>query len=97
MQLKNPAVAGTLESSDVQITLRPNPQGGIELSLESVVRAMFGDSIRETVLQVLREFQIEDALVEVNDKGALDHVIRSRMQAAVCRATGCRYDWSKED
>ncbi len=26
MELKKPAVAGTLESSDVQIMLRPNPR-----------------------------------------------------------------------
>jgi hypothetical protein len=28
VEIKKPAVAGTLESSDVQITLRPNPQNG---------------------------------------------------------------------
>ena len=33
MILKKPAMAGTLESSDVQITLRPNPNGGVQLNL----------------------------------------------------------------
>ena len=35
MELKKPAVAGTLESSDVQITLRPNPGQGIQIELQS--------------------------------------------------------------
>ncbi len=97
MELKKPAVAGTLESSDVQITLRPNPGQGLELELESVVKTIFGDAIRKTVLDTLAEFEVCDALVIVNDKGALDHVIQARMQAAICRAAECGYDWSKED
>ena len=47
MILKKPAMAGTLESSDVQITLRPNPNGGVQLNLRSDVMAQFGDAIRE--------------------------------------------------
>ena len=37
MELKKPAVAGTLESSDVQIMLRPNPGEGIHIDLKSDV------------------------------------------------------------
>ncbi len=72
MELKKPAMAGTLESSDVQITLRPNPGRGIQIDLKSDVKAMFGDAIEATVRAVLDEFGVEDALVDVNDKGALD-------------------------
>lgn len=97
MELKKPAVAGTLESSDVQITLYPNPGQGIRIQLESDVKALFGDAIEATVRDVLREFQVTDALVEVNDKGALDFAIRARMECAVCRAAEVRYDWGKED
>ena len=35
--------------------------------------------------------------VAIHDKGALDFVIRSRMQCAVCRAAEGKYDWGKED
>ena len=52
MELKKPAVAGTLESSDVQITLRPNEGEGINIQLTSDVQAMFGDAIEATVRQV---------------------------------------------
>lgn len=97
MELKKPAVAGTLESSDVQITLRPNPGQGIQIHLESDVKTLFGDAIEATVREVLDEFQVTDALVEINDKGALDFAIRARMECAVCRAAEIRYDWGKED
>lgn len=96
MEIKKPALAGTLESSDVRITLRPNPERGIKIALESNVVAMFGDAIEATVRKVLEEFGVSDALVDINDKGALDLVIRSRMQCAICRAAEIRYDWGKE-
>lgn len=97
MELKKPAVAGTLESSDVQVTLRPNPGKGIQISLISDVKALFGQTIEATVRDVLAEFGVSDALVEINDKGALDFAIRARMQCAVCRAAEIRFDWGKED
>ena len=97
MELKQAAVVGTLESSDLQITLQPNEGCGIEIELQSIVKAQFGDAIEETVRAVLAEFEVTDALVILNDKGALDRVIRSRMQAAVCRAAQIKYDWTRED
>ena len=97
MELKKPAVAGTLESSDVQITLRPNPGQGIQINLRSDVKAMFGDAIEATVRSVLAEFDVKDALVDVNDKGALDFAIRARMECAVCRAAEAPFDWGRSD
>lgn len=97
MELKKPAVAGTLESSDVQITLRPNPGQGIQINLQSDVKAMFGGAIEATVRNVLAEFDVKDALVDVNDKGALDFAIRARMECAVCRAAGVGFDWGRSD
>ena len=69
MELKKPAMAGTMESSDVQITLRPNPGQGIVVQLQSDVKVTFGDAIEETVRAVLAEFDVRDALVDVKDKG----------------------------
>ena len=97
MEIKKPAVAGTLESSDCQITIRPNPGHGIEIDLESDVKVMFGDSIMETVKRTLEEFQVSDAEVEIRDRGALDCVIKSRMQCVICRGAEEHYDWSRED
>ena len=58
---------------------------------------MFGDQIRATVEEVFASFGIEDAIVELVDKGAIDCVIRARTQAAICRATGTKFNWEGED
>lgn len=97
MVLKKSAMAGTLESSDVMITVAPNAGNGIEIELQSDVAAQFGDSIRETIKKVLKELEVADALVSVLDKGALDCAIRARMRCAVCRAAEVQYDWTRED
>ena len=97
MELKKPAMAGTTESSDILITLRPNPAGGIVIDLKSDVMTTFGDAIEATIRQVLREFDVQDAWVSAVDKGALDFAIRARMQCAICRAAEIEYDWSRED
>ena len=97
MILKKPAMAGTLESSDVQITLRPNPNGGVQLNLRSDVLAQFGDAIRDTVMEELKKCDLNDVVVDVEDKGALDFVIRSRLQCAICRGAEISYNWAEED
>ena len=97
MKIQQSAVAGTMESSDVMVTVRPNPGKGLEIGIKSVVLSMFGDQIRATVEEVFASFGIEDAIVELVDKGAIDCVIRARTQAAICRATGTKYNWEGED
>ena len=97
MQVKQPAVAGTLESSDIQIRVLPNPGGGLDIQLESIVLSQFGSAIRATLRAVLDEFGITEASVDAVDKGALDWVIRARMQAACLRACGESFNWKGED
>ena len=97
MEIKQAAIVGTLESSDIQISIFPNPGNGLEIQLQSVVKALYGDAIIATMTEVLNAFGITDALVDAADRGALDWVIRARMQAACCRATGIKYDWKGED
>ena len=55
------------------------------------------DVYKRQVQEVLNEFEVRDADISLVDKGALDCVIRSRMQAVILRASGEQYDWSKED
>ena len=81
------ATAGTLESSDVFVTLEP-AASGVEIEIDSVVQNQFGDSIRQTVEEVLAELQVENAKLSVVDRGALDCVIRARVETAVLRGKG---------
>lgn len=97
MKLIKPALAGTLESSDIQITIAPNPGQGIQIELESVVKAQFGDAIENTVHQVLQQMDVTEAHVQLVDKGALDCVIRARLQCAICQSAQQPYNWAWED
>ena len=97
MEIKQAAIVGTLESSDIQISIMPNSGQGLEIQLQSAVKAQFGDSIIATMTEVLESFGITDAFVDAVDRGALDWVIRARMQAACCQATLTKFDWKGED
>lgn len=87
MEIKNRAVAGTLESSDAYVEVEPGT-GSLELELESVVMAQFGEEIRTAVRNVLGELGVENARVRVVDRGALECVIRARVETAVLRGKG---------
>lgn len=87
MVIEKPAVAGTLESSDAQITVEPG-EGTVELTIESSVINQFGKQIRKVVLETLDRLHVTDARVTVIDKGALDCTIKARVECAVYRANG---------
>ena len=87
MKLTKPAVAGTLESSDAQVTVEPGPEG-IELSIQSSVLNQYGKQIRATVLETLERLEITSAKVAVVDKGALDCTLKARVECAVFRGCG---------
>jgi citrate lyase subunit gamma (acyl carrier protein) len=85
MEVKKTAVAGTLESSDCQVTVEPG-EGTVELSIESSVIHQFGRQIRATVLDTLGRLEVTDAKVRIVDKGALDCTLKARVECAVYRS-----------
>lgn len=87
MEIMKPAVAGTLESSDAQVTVEPG-EGGIALSLTSSVMNQYGRQIRATVLETLERLGVASARVTVVDKGALDCTLKARVECAVFRSGG---------
>ena len=87
MEIMKPAVAGTLESSDAQVTVEPG-EGGIALSLTSSVMNQYGRQIRATVLETLERLGVASARVTVVDKGALDCTLKARVECAVFRSCG---------
>ena len=84
MEILRSASAGTMESSDAYVEIEPG-KTGVQLELESVVIGQFGDAIRSTVREVLAELGVENANVRVVDRGALECVIRARVETAVLR------------
>lgn len=87
MEILKPAAAGTLESSDAQVTVEPG-ENGIELSLTSSVMNQYGRQIKATVLETLERLDVSAAKVMVVDKGALDCTLKARVECAVLRSCG---------
>ena len=87
MIIQKPAMAGTLESSDAQVTVEPGTNG-IELVLKSSVMNQYGRQIKETVKATLADLGVENAVLTVIDKGALDCTIKARVECAVFRSCG---------
>ncbi|MEY8444616.1 citrate lyase acyl carrier protein [Enterococcus ratti] len=90
MKITKTAIAGTLESSDVQIMISSNAQG-IVIDLDSQVIEQFGKQIKKVVHETLAAYQITDAKVKVVDKGALDCVIIARLKTAIHRSLGIQH------
>lgn len=86
MEIVRTASAGTMESSDVYVEIEPGQ--GVEILIESVVKGQFGDAIRQVVTDVLTEQNVANARVTVADRGALDCVIRARVETAILRGRG---------
>jgi citrate lyase subunit gamma (acyl carrier protein) len=81
------AQAGTLESSDIMVTVAPGVEGsGTVIELESIVMAQYGDDIRLTLETTLAEQGYTDIYIKATDRGALDCTIRARLLTALGRA-----------
>lgn len=87
MEILKCASAGTLESSDVYVEVEPS-ESGLSIELDSVVMEQFGEKIKEVVQCVFKEQGIASAIVRVQDKGALECVIRARVESAILRGRG---------
>lgn len=86
MEIVRNASAGTMESSDVYVEIEPAQS--LTVMLESVVQEQFGDEIRAVVSDVLQQHAVEKANVRIIDRGALECVIRARVETAVLRGKG---------
>lgn len=87
MKIIHAAVAGTLESGDVMVRIAPIDTHDIDLQLSSSVEKQFGDAIRATILDVLSRHEIHGVQLIVDDKGALDCVLRARLETLLVRAS----------
>ena len=85
MEIKKNAVAGTLESSDAQITVEP-AQGKLELNIQSSVLNQYGRQIKKVILETLDNLDVKSGRFYVVDKGALDCTFKARVEGAVYRS-----------
>jgi citrate lyase subunit beta/citryl-CoA lyase len=74
--------------SDCQVSLVLKKSGGIDLTLESKVKALYGSDINALAIGILSHFQISHASLSIDDSGALPFVLAARIEAAIIKATG---------
>ncbi len=67
------------------LTLELRDSGGIETKVKSKVDVMYGESIRKLIIDVLKALGVENALVDLEDFGALPFVLSARLETAVKR------------
>ena len=87
MVITTKASAGTMESSDAYVEIEPC-DNGLNIEIESVVLKQYGEKIKLAVNDVLTEQGVENAFVRVMDRGALECVIKARVETAVLRGKG---------
>ncbi|WP_312626573.1 citrate lyase acyl carrier protein [Scandinavium sp.] len=88
MNVTQAAVAGTLESGDVMIRIAPLDGQEIDLQISSSVEKQFGEAIRATLYEILHRHDVRGVQLIVDDKGALDCVLRARLETLLARASG---------
>ncbi len=85
MKIMKEAMAGSLESSDCLIMVKPSEK--LEIEIESIVQKRYGKQIRAAIEETLDEMGITSGYYKVQDKGAIDYCLRARVQTVTRR--GC--------
>ena len=83
---RSPAVsgnAGPKVRSDCEIKLEITSGGGYSIDLVSKVKALYGNSIKDLIKEILKFFGIKNARIGITDSGALPFVISARLEAAI--------------
>ncbi|MEQ4673430.1 citrate lyase acyl carrier protein [Providencia vermicola] len=92
MKIKHAAVAGTLESSDVMVRIEPlEDTQEVSVQITSSVEKQFGDAIASIVQEMIVKHDIQGAQIIVDDKGALECVLKARLEALLARACDIDY------
>lgn len=90
MEITRPAIVGTLESSDCQVTVEKG-EGRIDFTLHSSVINQYGNQIRRVAMETLERLGVDNVRITIVDKGALDCTIKARIEGAIYRSQ-CQVD-----
>jgi citrate lyase subunit beta / citryl-CoA lyase len=88
--------SGPRVRSDCEIALVLESEGGINIELTSKVKALYGESIMKLIGEVLDIYEVKNAVVKINDSGALPFVIAARMESAVKQLISTDLDYLPE-
>ncbi|MBN1252178.1 MAG: HpcH/HpaI aldolase/citrate lyase family protein [Bacteroidales bacterium] len=79
--------------SDCMVNFELANTGGIQINLISKVTPLYGDTIKSLCLKQLEFHNIENAILNIEDKGALDFVISARLEYAIKQLTNSDKDF----
>ncbi len=71
--------------SDCYFEIELTKSGGIDLDIKSKVLSLYGDSIKEQVLEMCNYFDLKNAKILLDDSGALPFILAARFELAVRR------------
>ncbi len=71
------------DRSDCKISLSLANSGGRDITVNSKVKLLFENLIRESINKVLDTFSIDHASITIDDNGAPDYVITARLEACI--------------
>ena len=74
--------AGTLESMDCLVTVSDCP-GEVKVSISGSGACRFRSSMEAAVRETLERLGVRDVSVDLQDNGAIDLIIRARVEAAL--------------
>jgi len=85
MEIKHKASAGTMQSSDLMVTVEPHDKLMVEV--ESTVKKQYEHLIRAQIDSTVARLGVSSGYVRVSDRGALDYAIAARVETAIRRAS----------
>ncbi|NOU18674.1 MAG: HpcH/HpaI aldolase/citrate lyase family protein [Bacteroidales bacterium] len=79
--------------SDCSVTLEITESGGIQLQIDSKVKAIYGKQIEKLSLDILAFYDLKNVNLLVEDSGALPFVHAARLEAAIRKITGSEKEY----
>ena len=84
MKIVKKGQAGTMQSSDLMVTVEPAEE--LIIDIQSTVKKQFEHLIRAKLEETLVKHGVKTGKVSISDRGALDYAIEARLEAALQRA-----------
>jgi len=85
MHIRRKASSGTMQSSDLMVTVEPNDL--LQIEIESTVKKQFEHLIRAQITATLEHLGVTTGRIQISDRGALDYAIAARIETAIRRAS----------